>query len=234
MIRAPFWNPPGEGPVVAPSILSANFASLQADIRKVEAGGVSALHLDVMDGHFVPNITFGPSLVKAVRAASESFLDVHLMIEEPLRYARPFAEAGSDLICFHAELFDDPLPAVREVQALGVGVGLALNPDTPLDRVRGALGELDLLLVMSVFPGFGGQSFRDEALPKMREASEIRAREGYRYAIEVDGGVGPDNAGIVAEAGADVLVAGSAVFGTPDPAGAARTIASNARAALTA
>jgi ribulose-phosphate 3-epimerase len=232
VIRAPFWNRPGGGAVVAPSILSANFAALGADIVRVTSGDVSALHLDVMDGHFVPNITFGPPLVAAVRSASEVFLDCHLMIEEPLRYARAFADAGADLISIHAELFDDPRPAVREIAALGVGVGLVLNPDTPLDRVRGALPDLDLLLVMSVFPGFGGQSFRDEALPKIREATEIRAREGFRYAIEVDGGVGPDNAAEVAGAGADVLVAGSAVFGTDDPARAAATIAANARVAL--
>ncbi len=211
--------------MVAPSILAADFADLAAAITGVEDAGVTGLHLDVMDGHFVPNITFGPALVAAVAGRTDAFLDCHLMIEEPLRYAGAFADAGADLISIHAELFEDPRPALEAVSALGVRVGIAINPDTPLERVAGCLDACDLLVVMSVFPGFGGQSFRPESVPKIAEAAALRAREGLGFAIEVDGGIGVDNARLVADAGADVLVAGSAVFGAPDPTAAVVAIA---------
>jgi ribulose-phosphate 3-epimerase len=229
MRRAPFWTEPGGEVSVAPSILSANFANLEGDVARVK-GAVSAFHLDVMDGHFVPNITFGPPLVRALRAVTDGFLDCHLMIEEPLRYADAFVEAGVDLLTIHAELFHDPSPALRRLRALGVGAGLAVNPDTPLARVADALRDVDLLLVMSVHPGFGGQAFIAGSVEKVRAASELRAKHELTFAIEVDGGVCADNAGELADAGADVLVAGSAVFGAADPAAAARAIANAARA----
>lgn len=223
MRREPFWTPPGGAVRVAPSILSADFAHLAASIERV-SGAVSALHLDVMDGHFVPNITFGPALVRAVRGVTEVFLDCHLMIEEPLRYAGDFAEAGVDLLSIHAELFHDPVPALRRVHALGVGAGLVVNPDTPIARVADALREADVLLVMSVHPGFGGQAFIEASVDKVREAATLRTEREMSFAIEVDGGVCADNAARLVAAGADVLVAGSAVFGAEDPAAAARAI----------
>jgi ribulose-phosphate 3-epimerase len=224
MTRAKFWNRPGEPTVVAPSILSANFADLATDIRVVESVEVRGLHLDVMDGHFVNNITFGPPLVQAVRSVTDAFLDCHLMIEEPLRYAEPFAKAGADLISIHAELYDDPAGALAEIRTLGVRNGIAINPATPLDRVIHCLPDVDLLLVMSVVPGFGGQSFRPEALEKIEVANRVRAERGLTFAIEVDGGVSAANAGELAGLGADVLVAGSAVFRAPDPAAAVTAI----------
>lgn len=214
--------PWGAGPVVAPSILSADFAHLARDIDRVPEAPL--LHLDVMDGHFVDNLTFGPALVAAVRRHTDRFLDCHLMIEEPLRYVKAFAEAGADAVSIHAELFGDLVPALKRLRELDVRCGVAINPDTPLERVAPVLDRLDLLVVMSVFPGFGGQSFREEALPKMEAARRLRAERGLSFGIEIDGGVSAANAERVTAAGADVLVAGSAVFGAPDPAEAVRAI----------
>jgi len=213
-----------KGPRVLPSLLSADFAHLARDIEAVTRAGASVLHLDVMDGHFVANITFGPPLVAAVRGASSAFLDCHLMVEEPLRFAPAFRDAGADLVTIHAELFANPAPALEAVRALGVRVGLAINPDTPFERVEGVLGQLDLLLLMSVHPGFGGQSFRPSVFDKIRRANEIRRSLSRGFLIEVDGGVGEANARALAEAGADWLVAGNAVYKTGDPGAAVRAL----------
>lgn len=201
---------------IAPSLLSANFADLQKEIADVERGGADLLHLDVMDGHFVPNITFGPPLVQSVRRATELELDTHLMISRPLQYAEAFAKAGSDIISFHVEAEDDASAVIDRLMELGVKPAIAINPDTSLYRVRPLLDRLHMVLVMSVFPGFGGQRFIPEVLPTIRELRAI----GYKGEIEVDGGIAPDTAPAVIEAGATVLVAGSAVFGQKDRAAA--------------
>lgn len=201
---------------IAPSLLSANFADLQKEIADVERGGADLLHLDVMDGHFVPNITFGPPLVQSVRRATELELDTHLMISRPLQYAEAFAKAGSDIISFHVEAEDDASAVIDRLMELGVKPAIAINPDTSLYRVRPLLDRLHMVLVMSVFPGFGGQRFIPEVLPTIRELRAI----GYEGEIEVDGGIAPDTAAAVIEAGATVLVAGSAVFGQKDRAAA--------------
>ncbi len=210
--------------LVAPSILSADFARLGEQVEKVEEAGAELLHLDVMDGHFVDNITFGPPLVKSVRRSTHLFLDCHLMIEEPLRYAKAFVDAGADLITIHAEVFGDLLEPMRRIRSLGVRSGVSLNPDTPLDRVEAALDECDLLLLMSVFPGFGGQIFCPEVLEKIETASKIRNDRGLEFAIQIDGGVDAANAEMLTRLGGDILVAGSAVFSNDDPAGAFRSI----------
>jgi len=210
---------------VAPSLLAANFACLADEIRSVEAAGAEILHLDVMDGSFVPNITFGPPLVASVRGISRLFLDVHLMIRDPIGFAPPFARAGADLLTFHAEALGDPTPetlaALRRsrtgLRALDCRLGLSFRPASdPRPWLEAAGGELDLVLIMTVEPGFGGQSFRAEPLHHVASAAALRSARGWAYAIEVDGGVDADTAGACVSAGAEILVAGTAVFGRPD------------------
>ena len=197
---------------IAPSLLSADFARLADELRDVETNGADLLHLDVMDGHFVPNITFGPGLVKAVRKNTELVLDVHLMLSDPEQYIRPFARAGADIISFHVEAAKDSGAVVGELEELGVKPSIALNPDTNLHRVKPLLSKLHMVLVMSVYPGFGGQKFIPDVLTKIRELREL----GFEGAIEVDGGVTAETAPAIAQAGADVLVAGTAIFGQAD------------------
>lgn len=217
---------------VLPSILSADFAALAASLDRVEAAGARALHLDVMDGHFVPNITFGPPLVRSIRAHTRAFLDTHLMITDPLRYLEPFAKAGSDLCTFHAEVDPDPDEIVAEARRLGIGLGVSLRPATELDPVIERWApRVDLILIMSVEPGFGGQSFRPEAVGRLRRAGEICAGLGVDPILEVDGGIDVETAPRVLEAGARWLVAGSAVFRTPDPPQAYRDLAALAAGA---
>ncbi len=198
---------------MAPSILSANFACLAADIARVESCA-DILHLDVMDGHFVPNITFGPPLVKCIRKNTKLFLDTHLMITDPEKYAEAFAKAGASSLTFHIEVAKDPVGVVRKIRSLGIGVGVSLNPDTPAESLEPVIDLVDMVLVMTVMPGFGGQDFREDCLPKIRKIVQRRPD----VLLEVDGGINEQTIPRVVRAGADTFVAGTAVFGEPDPA----------------
>lgn len=204
---------------VAPSLLSADFTRLREEISEVERAGADLLHLDVMDGRFVPNLTFGPLVVEAVNRMTELPLDVHLMIVEPLKLAPAFAEAGADLLVLHHEAVDDLARALSELRKLGVRAGFSLNPETPLSQVERHLQHADQVLVMSVNPGFGGQKFLPEALVKVRRLRELKESGRHRAEIAIDGGINRETAGEAARAGAEVLVAGAAIFKSPDRAG---------------
>lgn len=217
---------------IAPSLLSADFADLKGAVACVEDAGAEILHVDVMDGHFVPNITLGPFIVEAIRRVARSDLDVHLMIEDPAAYLERFVKAGSTYITFHVEAAQDAKPLIERAQSLGVKAGVALNPATGLEAVRPVLEIVDIIVMMTVNPGFGGQGFNNEVVPKIREIHDLKVARGYRFLIEVDGGVGPETAPIAAWAGADILVAGAAVYKQPDPAEAFRAIAAAARRGL--
>ena len=201
---------------IAPSVLAADFARLEAEIRRVERGGADVLHLDIMDGHFVPNLSFGVPVVASIAKTTELFLDTHLMIEEPGKYAEPFVRAGAGGITFHIEVVDKPEQMIRQLRDLGVKVGVSINPGTPVSSLDAILNDVDLVLVMTVWPGFGGQSFIADCVPKIRELSQRLRSEQW---LEVDGGINRETAAIAAAAGADTLVAGSAVFGASDPVG---------------
>jgi len=210
----------GEVPVApgiaAPSILSADFSRLDRELAIVDPAR-DWLHCDVMDNHFVPNLTFGPLLVAAVRKLTRAFVDVHLMITEPAGLLPAFREAGADLVTVHVEACADVAATLEGVRATGAGVGLALKPGTPFAAAERHLAGLDLLLVMTVEPGFGGQEFMGDMLGKVREAVAWRMAHGARYRIEVDGGIGPGTARLAREAGADVFVAGNAIYRQRDP-----------------
>jgi ribulose-phosphate 3-epimerase len=205
---------------IAASILSADMARLGEQVAEAEAAGCDYVHLDVMDGHFVPNLTIGPVVVEAVRRVTALPLDVHLMIERPESLLGRFREAGADLVTVHAEACADPAATLDAVRASGARTGLSLRPGTPLATVEPWLGGVDLLLVMTVEPGFGGQSFRADMLDKVRAARQWRERHGARFLIEVDGGIAPATAPAARAAGADVFVAGNAIYGQDDPAAA--------------
>jgi ribulose-phosphate 3-epimerase len=200
-------------PLVAPSLLACDFAELREEIRRVERGGARLLHLDIMDGHFVPNLSFGLPVVEAVRRSTDLPLDVHLMISEPARYLRPFRDAGADLLTVHIEVLPDPRPVLCEIRALGAAAGISLNPPTPLETLGDCLDLCDLVLVMSVMPGFGGQTFEPVALEKLRR---LRASVRSGVLLSVDGGVNAETVGPCAEAGADIFVTGSALFSQND------------------
>ncbi|MNP07349.1 Ribulose-phosphate 3-epimerase [compost metagenome] len=204
---------------IAPSILSADFAKLGAEIAEVEAGGAEWIHVDVMDGHFVPNITLGPPIVNAIQHYTSLPLDVHLMIEQPERYVSEFVKAGAKVITVHAEACTHLHRVVHLIKELGVQVGVAINPGTPASVLQEVLPDLDLVLVMTVNPGFGGQSFIPRTLHKIRELRlSLNEASLFDVHIEVDGGITAETAPLVVKAGADVLVAGNAVFGQRDRA----------------
>ena len=201
---------------IAPSILSADFSRLGEEIRAIEAGGADYVHVDVMDGHFVPNITIGPLVVEAVRKVTSLPLDVHLMIENPDRYIPDFVKAGADILTVHQETVPHLHRTVQLIRSLGKKAGVSINPATPVATLDLILDDLDLVLVMSVNPGFGGRSFIPSCLGKITALRRMIAERGLKVELEVDGGVKTDNIGRIVAAGADVLVAGSAVFGTDD------------------
>ena len=203
---------------IAPSILSANFASLGDDIRKVEEAGAQVLHIDVMDGHFVPNITIGPVVLKSIRKVTGLPLDVHLMISDPDKYIPAFVDAGADMITVHAEATIHLDRTLNFIRSHKVGVGVSINPATPVSTIQHVFGLLDMLLIMSVNPGFGGQAFIPYSLEKIRQARKIITENRHACAIEVDGGIDLKTLPEVVKAGANVLVVGNAIFGHPDPA----------------
>lgn len=201
---------------IAPSLLSANFANLSESVRQVEESGADALHFDVMDGFFVPNITFGPLVVKALRPLTSIPFLVHLMIEQPERYIDEFVEAGADSVTVHVEATIHLHRTVQQIKSLGVKAGVSVNPATPLNGLQYVAEDIDSILIMTVNPGFGGQEFIESTLPKIAEAREIGERVGREIEVQVDGGIDPSTAGRVVDAGATLLVAGSAVFGNKD------------------
>jgi ribulose-phosphate 3-epimerase len=201
---------------IAPSILSADFSRLGDEVRAVTAAGADYIHVDVMDGHFVPNITIGPLVVEAVRKVTDLPLDVHLMIADPDRYIPDFAAAGSDIIVVHAEATNHLHRTVQLIKSLGKRAGVSLNPATPLQALDYILPDLDLVLLMTVNPGFGGQSFIEACMPKIHTLRAMLDDRGCEAELEVDGGVKTSNIAAIAHAGADVFVAGSAVFGSAD------------------
>ncbi len=202
--------------LIAPSLLSADFSRLADQMAEAERAGADLFHVDVMDGHFVPNITFGPIIVSAIRKLTRLPLHVHLMISEPGRYAEQFVKAGADYLSFHIEAVPDPVDVIEKIRSFGAKPALAVNPPTPFSKVEPYLPSLDLLLVMTVNPGFGGQSFMEEALPKISDAAKEREKAGASFHIEVDGGITHETAPRAAAQGADMFVAGNYIFKSPN------------------
>jgi ribulose-phosphate 3-epimerase len=209
---------------IAPSILSADFARLGEEIKDVERGGADYIHVDVMDGHFVPNITIGPLIVNAIRPITKLPLDVHLMIENPDQYISHFAKAGADIITVHVEACTHLHRTVHLIKEQGVKAGVVLNPATPVDTIQHIIDDVDMVLLMTVNPGFGGQKFIKQVLPKIYAVSEMAKSKGLTIDIEVDGGVNIETAKLCVEAGANVLVAGSAIYNEQDRAQAIKAI----------
>ncbi len=197
---------------IAPSILSADFANLSSDIREAELGGADMIHIDVMDGNFVSNITIGPVVIAGIRKATKLPFDVHLMINSPEKFIPDFVKAGSDIITIHAEASSHLHGIIQTIKKHKVKAGCALNPSTPISAIENVMGDLDMVVIMTVNPGFGGQSFIESIVPKIKGVKDAIKKGGYRIELEVDGGISSDNAKVVVDAGADILVAGSAVF----------------------
>jgi ribulose-phosphate 3-epimerase len=219
---------------IVPSILSADFARLGEDIHKVEQGGATMLHIDIMDGHFVPNLTVGPPVVRSVRAITRMTLDVHLMVSDPDKYAPIFIEAGADQVSVHLEAARHLDGTLRSIQSEGIPAGVVLNPATPVSALEDVLGLADYVLIMSVNPGFGGQRFIPHALDKIRALDRRRRELGLNFAIEIDGGVNRENVAEIVRAGCDWLVSGASIFKSADPAATVaemRSMAQNATAA---
>lgn len=209
---------------IAPSILSADFSRLKEEIQAVEAAGADWLHVDVMDGHFVPNITIGPVVVEWVRKVTNIPLDVHLMITDPDKYAPEFIKAGADWVSIHPETCADPNLSLKKIRALGAKASVAVNPDVPLARVESCFSDADMVLMMSVFPGFAGQAFIPEVLPKIAALRSLIDERKLALLIEVDGGIKTDNVDLVVRAGAEVIVSGSGIFKSPDYAATIRAM----------
>lgn len=215
---------------ISPSVLGANLMCLGEEIRRVEELGIGWLHLDHMDGHFVPNISFGPDFVSAMRKQTKLFLDVHLMLSEPMKYIETYAKAGADLITVHVEADDDAETMLRAIAAQGIKAGISIKPDTPVQAIEPLLPLCDLVLVMTVEPGFGGQSLREDCVAKIPELKAIIEKSGRDILIEVDGGVKRENAEKVVRAGADVLVMGTGLFRADDPKAVVREVLACAEA----
>lgn len=211
--------------IVAPSLLSADFADLKSAVQLVDKSEAPWLHLDVMDGVFVPNISFGLPVIKAIRPHTKKFFDVHLMIVEPDKYVEAFREAGADQLTVHFEATTHLHRTVQAIKAAGMKAGVALNPHTSVDVLEDIIADIDLICLMSVNPGFGGQKFIDRTYRKIERSIELRAKNGSKALIEIDGGVGTGNVKQLIAAGADVLVAGNSVFGAPDPSSAIALLA---------
>ena len=197
---------------ISPSILSADFSQLGNEIKRLEEGGADMIHVDVMDGHFVPNLTIGPPVIKTLRNYTKLPFDVHLMIKPVHKYIKNYAEAGADIITIHPEATESLQDSIKHIKELGKKVGVSLNPETKVDIITKFLKEIDLILIMSVYPGFGGQKFIPEVLSKIKELKNIKLKENLKYDIEVDGGIDFNNSKLVIEAGANILVSGTTIF----------------------
>ncbi|HCE44661.1 MAG TPA: ribulose-phosphate 3-epimerase [Lentisphaeria bacterium] len=222
MTRNPVTNLDSRKILIAPSILAANFAELGNEIARVEKAGADLIHVDIMDGHFVPNLTIGPPVVQALRNITKLPFDVHLMLTNPKSFVKPFADAGADSITFHVECSDNIEDTIREIRSFGCSAGLSLKPKTPADKLIPYLDKIDLVLVMTVEPGFGGQSFMSDMMPKTRAIRDAIIKLDRKIHLEVDGGIDGKSIFVVAEAGANMIVAGTSVFRAPE--GAAEAI----------
>ena len=197
---------------ISPSILSADFSQLGNEIKRLEESGADMIHVDVMDGHFVPNLTIGPPIIKSLRKYTKLPFDVHLMISPVHKYIKNYADAGADIITIHPEATDDLSESIELIKSLNKKIGVSLNPDTPIDKIKNILSKVDLILIMSVYPGFGGQKFMPEVLDKIKNLNKLKINNKLNFNIEVDGGINFENSKFVIDAGADILVSGTTIF----------------------